>query len=68
MPDIPEDLIITIQDLRDAGHCVAGSRHWFAANELDFKDFLVNGMPATKFAAIDALSEEVVMRKLETHG
>lgn len=66
--EIPDDMIITIQDIRDTGHCVAGTRQWFAANELDFKSFLVNGMAAKDFAPIDGLSEAVVLRKLQTRG
>ena len=68
MTDIPEDMIVTVQDIRDAGHCVAGTRQWFAANNLDFRDFLLNGMAATEFAKIDGLAEAVVQRKLNASG
>lgn len=61
---IPEGTTITIQDIRDAGHCVAGTRSWFAANNLDFRAFLANGMDAAEFAAIDGLAEDVVRKKI----
>lgn len=65
---IPEDMIVTIQDIRDAGHCVAGTRHWFKANDLDFQHFLTHGMPAVEFAAVDSLAELVVQKKLSRDG
>lgn len=43
----------TIQDIRDAGLCTRGARAWFAAHNLDFRAFLLNGMDVTIIEAID---------------
>lgn len=63
MTDIPEDLVITINDLRP-GICVPGARRWFEANGLDFRDFLANGMNARQLATYDALSARVVADRI----
>lgn len=70
MIDVPDDLIITIDDIRKAGHCAAGARTWFDAHDLDFRDFLAHGLPAaTLLATDDGLAEQVVTRTLERrHG
>lgn len=44
-----DDFIITVDDLRKCGMCASGVRQWFIAHNLDFKDFLANGMAASKF-------------------
>ena len=55
---------ITITDIRLAGNCVSGARRWFEAYDLDFRDFLQNGIPVEKFLATgDALAVQVVERK-----
>lgn len=57
---------ITITDIRAAGHCVAGARGWFRTYDLDFRDFLKNGIDAEVLLATgDALAEQVVERKIE---
>lgn len=59
-------MLITITDIRLAGHCVAGSRDWFAAYGLDFRDFIRNGIDAEVLLATgDALAEQVIERKIE---
>lgn len=40
------DRVITVTDLRRAGHCATGIKNWFDTQQLDFKDFLKNGIPA----------------------
>lgn len=64
------DPIVTITDIRLAGHCAAGARDWFKAHDLDFRDFLTNGIAASVLLATgDALAEQVVARKREReHG
>jgi hypothetical protein len=55
---------ITIDDVRLAGHCVAGARDWFGRHGLDFRDFIRNGVEEQKFlAAGDALAVEIVKAK-----
>lgn len=59
-----EDLIIVIGDIRKAGHCVRGARHWFGGRGLDFKAFLKDGLPASVLLATgDALALQVVNAK-----
>jgi arsenate reductase-like glutaredoxin family protein len=43
----------TIQDIRDVHLCARGAREWFAAHNLDFRDFLQNGMNVERIEAID---------------
>lgn len=70
MTEAPDDPIVTITDIRKAGHCAAGARDWFREHDLDFRDFLTNGLPAsTLLATGDALAQQVVDRKREReHG
>lgn len=54
-------MIVTIDDIRKAGICVAGARAWFKQNGLDFADMLENGIPAEILAATgDAMALKVV--------
>lgn len=65
MTEAPDDPIITIDDIRKAGHCAAGAKTWFAAHGLDFRDFLTSGIPAsTLLATGDGLAEQVVSRTM----
>lgn len=68
--DAPPDLIITISDIRKAGHCTRGARTWFEQQDLDFRAFLRDGITAEDFLASgDAQAQQVVARKLarESH-
>lgn len=59
-------MIITITDIRNAGHCVAGARAWAKAYDLDFRDFLKNGIDADVVLATgDAMAIQIVERKIE---
>lgn len=59
-------MIITITDIRNAGHCVAGARSWAKAYDIDFRDFLKNGIDADVLLATgDAMAVQVVERKIE---
>ena len=54
-------MIITIADIRRAGHCRAGARRWFEAHGLDFAAFLKHGIDEEDFIARgDALAARVV--------
>lgn len=56
-----DDKLILIQDLRQAQMCSNGSRKWFLKNNLDWSDFLVNGVHEDKFIASgDAMAMQVV--------
>lgn len=68
MSDLAE-VVVTIEDVRAAGYCVAGARRWFAANGIPFADFLKNGMPADEFISRgDDLARQVVEKKLLRDG
>lgn len=54
---------ITITDIRRAGHCAAGARTWFEAHEIDFRDFLKNGISVEQLKALnDGFAEQVIAR------
>lgn len=46
-----EDFIITMQDLEAHGFCALGTRRWFIIYDIDFKDFLENGILASRLTA-----------------
>lgn len=53
-------MIVTIDDVRAAGLCVAGARRWFAHHGLDFEGFLREGLPVATLRALhDALADQV---------
>ena len=61
-----DDLIVTINDVRSAGHCAQGARAWFVGHGLDFRAFLRDGIPARQVAAMgDGLADQVITRTLE---
>lgn len=42
------------------GHCVEGAKLWFGQHGLDWRDFVINGIPATTMEATgDALAIEL---------
>lgn len=56
--------IITINDLIPP-YCAWGVRHWFTQHGLNFRDFLQNGIPASRLLATgDGQAVEAVQRKL----
>lgn len=60
------DLVITISDVRRAGHCVSGARRWFDAHGLDFRAFLKHGISAEAMLATgDGQGRQVVERTIE---
>lgn len=61
---------ITITDIRRCGHCPSGIRRWFESYDLDFRDFLKNGISEEDLLATgDGLAQQVVDRKkAATHG
>jgi hypothetical protein len=56
--------IVTIDDIRKAGHCVRGARAWFGQYNLDFAAFLREGIDAEILLATgDQFAQDVVNRK-----
>jgi len=65
MVDAPDDMIVHYDDAKLAGHCPSGVRRWFEAHDLDFRDFLDNGIKVGELRGIDdALWQRVVDLKL----
>lgn len=61
------DFLVTVEHLhklrnrKGGGFCVRNSRIWAASHGLDFKDFVRNGVAASKLIATgDVLAEELV--------
>jgi len=64
-----DEIIVTMADVTKAGICARGTKGWFADNGLDFRDFLKNGISATRMLAVgDAHGALVVTRKIEREG
>lgn len=64
--DAPDDLIITMDDCRKAGHCAPGIRTWFGQQGLDFRKFMREGIPAVEMLATgDAQGRQVVERTID---
>jgi len=56
-----DELIITLKDVRRLNYCSSGARAWFKRHDLDWLDFLRNGIPASKMLATnDALAAKLV--------
>jgi hypothetical protein len=56
-----EDTIITVEHIREAGMCVRGAKQWFALHGLNFQDFLLHGIPASKVTSLgDVFADKVV--------
>lgn len=61
--------MITITDVRNAGHCVRGAKVWFNGQGLDFRAFLKNGIAEEDFLATgDGLAIEIVKHKQRRTG
>lgn len=60
-----EGVILTVDDLIPP-HCPWGLRHWWRMHDLDFADFLKNGISAADMLATgDEQARRAVERKLE---
>ena len=55
------DRRITITDAREFGDCIFGLKAFAIAHNLDWKDFIKNGLPASKLLETgDAMAIELV--------
>ena len=53
-------IIVTMEHVRGAKQCSRGAREWFKMHNLNYDDFLVNGMPVEKLESIpDAIGHHV---------
>lgn len=63
-----DDFIVTVDDLHHVrnqaggqGFCVRGMKAWAASHGIDFRDFLENGIPASRLMATnDSIALELV--------
>ena len=53
-------IIVRMEHVRGSHQCARGAREWFAINNLDYTDFLINGMPVEKLEAINDAMGNVV--------
>lgn len=66
MEDVPDDMMITIRDVRQAGHCVKGAREWAERNGISFPRLINEGIPAGEVIALgDEHGLRVIRLKLE---
>ena len=55
------DILVTHGDMRSLGYCNRGAREWFARHQLDWSQFIDQGLPAPLLLATgDSMAEEVV--------
>jgi len=61
---------VYVRHLRGAKRCASGSRNWWKKHNLDWRDFVKNGIAAeTLIATGDPLALEVVeIARAEQHG
>lgn len=59
---------VTINDIREAGHCVRGTSDWFKAHGLDFKAFLREGIDVDTFVGTGDEMAAMVVEEKRRHG
>lgn len=56
-----DDVIVTMQHVRQAKMCAKGTRKFFEQHSLDYQDFLKNGIPASELKKLDdAMVNQVI--------
>lgn len=67
MTEAPADIIVYPSDVLACGIClIPGTRGFFADAGLDFRDFIRNGIAASKLTALnDTLADRVVAKAME---
>lgn len=64
-PEPDNDPLILVEDLAREGHCVAGQKRFCDAHNIDFKDYVRNGIRASRLLATgDAMVISVVTKKM----
>jgi len=54
------DILVTHGDMRSLGYCNRGAREWFARHQLDWSQFIDQGLPAPLLLATgDSMAAEV---------
>lgn len=54
---------VRIRHIRQAGYCASGTRVWFQRHNIDYTDFLKNGIDAEKILAVGDHLGTVVVEK-----
>lgn len=57
--------ILTMQDLRRAGHCANGIRLFFAQHNLDLGKLVREGIPTEELEHIDDVNLQEVIREIK---
>lgn len=47
-------------DIQRAGYCISGAKAWFERHDLDFRDFIINGIEVSKLPEDDAIVRHVL--------
>lgn len=69
MPEVSSEVMVRVKHLRMANLCVNGTRDWWSANGLDWRDFVKNGIPADRLAATgDPFAIRVAEIARDDHG
>lgn len=62
---VTDETWVRIHDIMKAGHCVSGAQAWFESLDLDYRDFVRNGISGkTLLETRDGNAIMVVRRKL----
>lgn len=57
---------LSIQEIRETGHCVRGIRDWVKSHGFDFKDVVKNGIKISDLEKTeDELARQVLTKALE---
>lgn len=60
------DLVIKVEDMAARGYCLAGQKRFCEANGIDFRDYVRNGIPASRLLATgDAMAIEAVVNRIQ---
>lgn len=69
MTEVTSDPIVTMQHVRAAKICAAGVRTFFTRYDLDRRDFLLNGIAASKIIETgDPVAARVVAEAMKESG
>lgn len=54
------DIIVTLNDVRNCGYCINGVKDYCKVNNINFKDFLKNGISANDLPKDDIISKNII--------
>lgn len=60
--------IITVDDIRKAGHCPKGIKRWCDQNGIDFRLFRKQGIPASELREKCGLAARIVDKVIATRS